>query len=305
MRLRSIEQFFGSYHFFEILLEMAVIWVCVYIAFRFLKGTRGAGVIKGFAVLLVLLTLLLQVLGQATDAFGRLNFFYDKFLGLLTIVLIVVFQPELRQAMVRLGHARWFRGQTAHINRVVEAVDDAVQSLSRYQFGALIAIERSVRLGGLVEGGVPLDAELSSRLLESIFWPNNPLHDLGVVVRGNRIVAASVQFPLAEEGVVRQEYGSRHRAAVGLTLETDCLVVVVSEETGGISIAEAGHVENNIPHDRFRARLAQRLESPAPIIARDEDKASGSEERGSEPSPPTRRPTLKPALPREREEVRP
>lgn len=256
--MRVLQQLIQSYELYQVVIELAVIWFCVYVAFRFLRGTRGAGVIKGFVVLLVLLTLLM-----GSDAFGRLNFFYDKFLGLLAIVLIVVFQPELRQAMIRLGRARLFRVSTSRMTQLTDAVAEAVDSLSKCQFGALIAIERSVQLGGLVDDGVRLDAEVSARLLEAIFWPNNPLHDLGVVIRGNRIVAASVQFPLVEEGMVPQEFGSRHRAAVGMTVDSDCLVVVVSEETGAISIAEHGTVDADIPRDQIRARLAERLSAPS------------------------------------------
>lgn len=253
--MSRIFQIFRSDELHEILIEIAVIWLCVFLVVRFLKGTRGAGIVKGFAVLLVLVTITIKVLGQ-----DRLNFIYDRFLGLLAILLIVVFQPELRQFMVRLGHARLFRGSSGRVNRVVEAVTEAAEFLSKSQVGALIAIERSVGLGGLIEGGERLDAEISGRLLGSIFWPNSPLHDLGVVIRSDRILAANVQFPLAEEGLVPRQHGSRHRAAVGLTLESDCLVVVVSEETGGIALVEQGVMETEIPIHQLRERLLNRLE---------------------------------------------
>ena len=227
----------------------------MFLVVRFLKGTRGAGIVKGFAVLLVLVTITIKVLGQ-----DRLNFIYDRFLGLLAILLIVVFQPELRQFMVRLGHARFFRGSSGRVNRVVEAVTEAAEFLSKSQVGALIAIERSVGLGGLIEGGERLDAEISGRLLGSIFWPNSPLHDLGVVIRCDLILAAKLQFPLEEEGVVAREHASRHRAAVVITLESDCLVVVVSEETGGIALVEQGVMETEIPIHQLRERLLNRLE---------------------------------------------
>jgi diadenylate cyclase len=258
-------QLIRSYELYQVVIEMAVIWIAVYAIFRFLRGTRGAGIFKGFAIIFILLTLIIKVLGQGTDAFGRLNFIYDRFLGLLAIVLIVVFQPELRQAMIRLSQARHYRGYAGHAREVVEAVSEAVEFLSKNQFGALIAIERSVKLGGLVEGGQVLDARVSARLLESIFWPNSPLHDLGVVIRGNRIVAAGVQFPLAEEGVLPARTGSRHRAAAGLTMEADCVVVIVSEETGAVSIAEHGKVEFDIPRDRLESILAKRL-AAAPAV---------------------------------------
>lgn len=254
-----------SYELHEVILEMAVIWIGVYLVFRFLRGTRGAGVIKGFAVLLVVLTLMIRVIGQATDAFGQLNFLYERFLGLLAIVLIVVFQPELRQAMVRLGQTRLFRSSRTEKSLVVGAVSEAVEFLSKSQFGAIIAIERSVKLGGLVERGQHIDAQLSKQLLESIFWPNSPLHDLGVVVRGDRILAAGVQFPLIESDAIPNHFGSRHRAALGLSSETDCVVVVVSEENGAISIAEHGKIEYDIPRERFAHELASRLDA-APVV---------------------------------------
>lgn len=266
MDLGNPLQLLRSYSSFEVILELAVIWGCVYIIFRFLRGTRGAGVIKGFAILLVLITLLTRVLGHNSDTFARLNFIYDRFLNLLAILLIVVFQPELRQALIRLSSPAHFRA-TRSQHRVVTSIADAVLFLSKNQFGALIAIERNVRLGGLLESGQPMDAEISARLLESIFWPNSPLHDLGVVIRGDRILAAGVQFPLAEEGTLAANVGSRHRAAVGVTMESDCLCVVVSEETGKISIAEQGRIDFNIPREEVATILAGRLQAKAPTIS--------------------------------------
>ncbi len=254
----------NSYNPIEVIIEMAVIWACIYFIFRFLKGTRGAGAVKGLIVLLVVMTLSIRVLGQVTDAFQQLNFIYDSLIGIMAIVLIVVFQPELRQAMIRLGHARLFRTSRGDLSEMVYSVSDAVTFLCKNRIGALIAIERSVKLGGLVEGGQELDAKLSARLLEAIFWPNSPLHDLGVVIRGDRVVAAGVQFPLAEEGMLPPNYGSRHRAGLGVTLETDCLVVIVSEENGTVSIAERGKLEPSITREDFAKEFARRLETPAP-----------------------------------------
>lgn len=258
-------QILNSYKPLEVFFELAVIWVCVYLVFRFLRGTRGAGVVKGLVFLFIILTLTIRVLGQDADAFRQLNFIYDRFLGILTILLIVVFQPELRQAMIRLGHTKIFRGSQGNVDTIVQATDEAVNFLCKNQFGALIAIERSVKLGGLVEGGQEIDAKVSARLLESIFWPNSPLHDLGVVIRGDRIVAAGVQFPLAEEGMLPPNFGSRHRAGLGLTLETDCIVVIVSEETGSVSIAERSKISPGIPRENFARELSRRLEAPLTI----------------------------------------
>jgi len=264
-------QLLRSYEWYEVIIEMAVIWIAVYAAFRFLRGTRGAGIFKGFAILFVLVTLLIRVLGQGSDTFGRLNFIYDRFLGLLAIMLIVIFQPELRQAMIRLSQTRTFRRSTSQTRQVIEAVDEAIKLLSKNQFGALIAIERGVKLGGLIEGGQAIDGIVSSRLLESIFWPSSPLHDLGVIIRENRIMAAGVPFPLAEEGLVPPRTGSRHRAAAGITLESDCIVVIVSEETGAISIAESGRIDFDIPRQELELELSKRLFATPPPMRRIDD----------------------------------
>jgi diadenylate cyclase len=255
-----------SYELYGALVELAIIWICVFLIFRFLQGTRGAGVVKGLVILIVLATLAIRFLGQTTQAFERLNYLYERFLGLLAIMLIVVFQPELRRAMVRLGHAPLFRGaHRRETQAMADEVAEAVTLLSKNQFGALIAVERDVGLRGLVEGGVSMDAEISAKLLETIFWPNSPLHDLGVVIRGNRIVAASVQFPLAEEGTSPIDYGSRHRAALGLSLETDAVIIVVSEESGAISIAKEGRLMRDIPRDEFLFELLKSLQSPGKV----------------------------------------
>ncbi len=247
-----------SIDLFELLVELAIIWIVVYVAYRFLRGTRGAGVLRGFAVLLVLL-ILLQLVGLSTERFARLDYLVESFVSLVAIMLVVIFQPELRQAAIRLGQASFFRRTNRELATGVEAVSDAVDLLARGQFGAIIAIERTVRLGGLVEVGQLLDARLSAPLLQSIFWPNSPLHDLGVVIRGDRIVAAGVQFPLAEEGTVPSGLGSRHRAAIGLSAETDAIVVVVSEETGTVSLAVEGRLERPVPVANLADRLMHHL----------------------------------------------
>ena len=264
---------FLSIDLLELLVELAVIWFVVYFTVRFLRGTRGAGIVKGFAVLLAAFVLL-QLLGLGTERLARLNFIVNYLVGIVAVLLIVIFQPELRQATMRIGQARLLRpGRREAADSRIDAISEAVGFLSRSQFGAIIAIERNIRLGSLIEGGQPLDARLKGHwelldpqparlnpaLLESIFWPNSPLHDLGVVIRGERVLAAGVQFPLAEDGVLPAKYGSRHRAAVGLSAESDCLVVVVSEESGIVSIASAGKLESPIAIDHIPDTLRRHL----------------------------------------------
>ncbi len=240
----------------EVLFELAVIWVVVYAIVRFLRGTRGARVIKGMALILIVGTLLVQVLGGA-NTFERLKFLYGNFLAFASLMLVIVFQPELRRALVRLGEARLFRSGGLRKARVVEEVLASLGYLAKNKIGALVAFERQVGLRGIVEVGTTLDAEISKELLNTIFWPGSALHDMGVVVRGDRIVAAGVQFPLAEGERIPQELGSRHRAAIGLSQETDALIVVVSEETGTISVADRGELTRGLTVDELRPLLTR------------------------------------------------
>ncbi|MDZ4830691.1 MAG: diadenylate cyclase [Phycisphaerae bacterium] len=257
---------FRGYDPLEVAVEIAVIWLGVWLVVRFLRTTRGAGVVKGFGLVVALVALGVRVLAQlgGGDAFGRLRFLADQLLLLLAIALVVVFQPEIRQAMSRLGQARLFRRGRGLANTIAEEIAEAVDFLSRSRFGALIVIEKSVTLGDLAEGGTELDAKVTASLLQSIFWPNNPLHDLATVVRGERVWSAGIQLPLAEEGSVPPHLGARHRAGLGITLDTDAVVVIVSEETGSIRIAYHGSMSAPVPRDAVRDRLVALLESDAP-----------------------------------------
>jgi diadenylate cyclase len=242
----------------QVLVELAVIWIVVYVILRFLRGTRGARVIKGLAVILILATLLIQVLG-GDRTFERLHFLYTNLLAFVSLMLVVVFQPELRRALVRLGEAKLFKQSGLRKARVIEEVLGSVDYLSRNKIGALIAIERQVGLRGIVEMGTRLNAEVSKELLNTLFWPGSALHDMGVVIQGDRVVAAGVQFPLADGDQLPQELGSRHRAAVGLAQEADALVLVVSEETGIISLAERGELKRNLTIADLRPILTRGL----------------------------------------------
>jgi diadenylate cyclase len=252
----------------ELLVELAVIWVVVYIIFRFLRGTRGARVIKGLAVILILGTLTIQVLG-GEQTFERLYWLYTNLLAFISLMLVVVFQPELRRALVRLGEAKFFKQSGLRKARVIEEVLGAVDYLSRNKIGALVAIERQVGLRGIVEMGTRMDAEVSKELLNTIFWPGSALHDMGVVIQGDRVVAAGVQFPLADGDRLPQELGSRHRAAVGLSEEADALVLVVSEETGIISLAQRGQLQRNLTISDLRPILTRAL-GKIPLTSGDE-----------------------------------
>lgn len=258
-----LQSLFRGYSPWEVALEIGVIWIFVWMIVRFLRNTRGAGAIKGFALVVGLVALSVRVLAQvgSTDTFGRLRFLADQVLVFLVISLVVVFQPEIRQAMSRLGQTRLFGRNRGAAGSLASEVAEAVDFLSRSRFGALIVIERSVPLGSLTEGGTELDAKVTASLLQSIFWPNNPLHDLATVIRGERVWCAGMQLPLAEEGSVPSHLGARHRAGLGATVDTDCVVVIVSEETGSIRIAHRGQLSGPIARDAVQEKLIATLES--------------------------------------------
>jgi diadenylate cyclase len=277
----------------SVAVELAVIFVGVLLVLRFLQGTRGAAVFKGAIIVLAVLLLGLRFAGLFSDNLARLRLLSEGVLGAVAIFFLVVFQPELRQAMVRIGQSI-VPGERRALDPLVEAIDEAVEFLSRNRFGALIVIERGTSLAGLAKQGVPMDAKVSARTLESIFWPSSPLHDLAVVICGERIAAASVQLPLAEEtGGMR--LGSRHRAAMGVTEESDALVVVVSEENGQIRVAEHGRLSAPIAHAEFAILIRDKLSRPAPAgrgMARriigslgGRDAAAAATESAAPPSP--------------------
>jgi len=252
-----LTQLFHGGNPLSITIELLVIFGGVMLILRFLQGTRGAGVFKGIIVLIAVLVLGIRFAGLFSETFSRLRFLSEGLLGTIAIFMLVIFQPELRQAMVRIGQTM-SPSERRRIDPVVDALEGAVEFLSRNQFGALIVIERGTSLAGLAAQGVIVDASMSAELIESIFWPSSPLHDLAVVIRGEKIAAASVQLPLADP-VAGMKLGARHRAAMGATLESDCVVVVVSEENGLIRFAERGELSQPIQFDEFAVGLRRRL----------------------------------------------
>jgi diadenylate cyclase len=236
-------------------LEIALIAALTYLAYRSLRGTRGARVVRGFIFVVVTSFVLLRILTDYLHM-ERLNYLYERVVPVMLVMAIIIFQPELRRSLMRLAEnplLRLFLRQeaSAFVDRIVRAAD----TLSRNRVGAIIAIERDSRLTDLAESGTALDAELTAELLTTLFWPGSPLHDMGVVIRGGRIAAAGCEFPLSHQAILDPHLGTRHRAAVGLTEESDAVVVVVSEETGNISLAEGGNLEGPLTPDQLRERL--------------------------------------------------
>jgi diadenylate cyclase len=249
---------FGSYPWWQIAIEWVLIGAIVYWVVRFLRGTRGARLLKGIAFLLIALYLVVTLVG---DRIGlqRIKFLYDRLVLAASFVIVVVFQPELRRALMRLGETRIFQRFSEQFGGEIDAIVESCVYLSKRKFGGLIAIEREIPLGGIAENGTKLNADITASLLNTIFFPNTALHDLGVIISNGRLMYASVQFPLAEVGDLDQTLGSRHRAAVGLSQETDAVVIVVSEQTGDISVAERGVLTRKITPDRLRDLLTELL----------------------------------------------
>jgi diadenylate cyclase len=247
-----------TYNPWQVAIELLLIGLVVYWVLRFLRGTRGARMLKGIAFVLITLYVIVRLV-SARFGLTEIQFLYGKFLFFASFAIVVVFQPELRRALMRLGETRLFRSWSQQIDEEIAALVESAVFCSRRKIGALIAIEREVGLGGIAESGTRLNADLGADLLNTIFWPNSPLHDLGVVISQGRIMYAGVQFPLAESGELERELGSRHRAAVGMSQESDAVVIVVSEETGDVSIAERGQLIRKLTPDGLRGLLIELL----------------------------------------------
>lgn len=248
-----------TYPWYQVSAELLIIGIVVWWVLKFLRGTRGARMLKGIAFVLISLNLLVGLLAD-TLHLDRLEYLYGSFLLIASTAIIVAFQPELRRALMRLGETRLFRGFSGgEVNEEISSLVEATTFLSKRKIGALIAIEREIGLGGIAESGTRLNADISANLIETIFWPNSPLHDLGVVISQGRIAFAGVQFPLAESGELDKELGSRHRAGVGMSQESDAVVLIVSEETGDVSIAERGQLIRKLTPDALRGLLSELL----------------------------------------------
>jgi len=240
-------------------LELALIGGVVYLVYRSLRETRGARLVRGFVFLLLIIFVGVRLVSDYLHL-ERVQYLYDKLLLVMVGFALIVFQPELRRSLMRLGQNPLFRfflkeGASAFVERIVRSAS----TLSRNKVGGIIAVERDVRLGTLIESGMPLDAQLTSELLVTIFWPGSPLHDMGVIIRGGRIAAAGCEFPLSHQAILDPHLGTRHRAAVGLTEESDAVVIVISEETGQISLAEGGRLQQDLTPEELRERLKEFL----------------------------------------------
>ncbi len=240
------------------ILEVIILWAVFYRILVFFEGTRAFQVLKGITYLLIAF-LLFQILG-----FETLNWLLTKFFAISIIAVLIIFQQELRYGLARLGQQHLFNIslEESEIMAIIEEITNAIYRMAKQKIGGLIAIERETKLKTYIESGVPLDGKVTSELIQSVFSPQSPIHDGGVICRGDRVVAAACLFPLSENPNFSKIIGTRHRAALGITEQTDAVVVMVSEETSEVSVATDGRFIPIVNKERLVNILKNLLVTP-------------------------------------------
>jgi diadenylate cyclase len=266
--LRAILEYILNIPFYEQLIvaaELLLIGLFVYAIITFLEGTRGERLFRGMIFVLVAGSL---VLNLVVNTFGmdRIAYLYNGFLIATLIIAVVAFQPEIRRGLIRIGQARFFASSPQQLSRSVEEIITAVSQMAAEKTGAIIVIPQQVALGEFIETGVRVDAKVTSELIQTMFHEGTVLHDMAMVIQADRIVAARVQLPLAEASSKFGQLGSRHRAAIGVTTTSDAVVIVVSEETGIVSVAMDGNLIRNVSEAQLRRHLTTALVETTPIL---------------------------------------
>lgn len=233
-------------------IEILLLATCIYQIYKAFRATRGAQILVGLGTILVVLTLV-----STFFRFEVIQWIITRAAAILAFALIVIFQPELRNGLARLGSNRLFSFSSKRRVAFLERFADAVINLSKKRVGALFAIQRDISLKEHLESGVVLDAQFSPELALAIFYPKAPLHDGGMIIADDRVAGAACVFPVTEKEMQDRSTGLRHRAAIGLTERTDAVAVVVSEETGGISICENGVLQRNLTEKQFREKISE------------------------------------------------
>lgn len=235
------------------IVDVLLVWFVFYKLITIIKGTKAVQLLKGIFVLLIARTL--------TEFFGfhTLLWMMDQVLTYGFLAIIIIFQPELRRALEQLGRGRLFARtkmqEEEERDRLIEAFTKSVSYMAKRRIGALISIEKETGLSEYIETGTRMDSTISSELLINIFIPNTPLHDGAVIVQKNRIAAAACYLPLSESPFISKELGTRHRAALGISEVTDAITIIVSEETGAVSITTDGDINRNLSMEEFEIRL--------------------------------------------------
>ncbi len=234
--------------FWKPILEIVIIWFVLYRILNFIQGTRTVQVVIGL-VILMLVAALSRFFGLTT-----INWILTKLFAIGIFAFFIIFQPELRRALARLGQNAAFRTFVKK-GGLLDEIVKACEQLSKKRIGALISIERDIGLRNYVESGIIINAKVSAELIVTIFTETTPLHDGGIIIEEDRIASCGSLFPLSQNPNISKTLGTRHRAALGLTEETDAVTIVVSGESGAISVAVNGHMTKNLDSDGLRRVL--------------------------------------------------
>jgi diadenylate cyclase len=234
-------------------LDILIVAAILYKVYEMLQDTRAITLVKGLIVLMIV-TLVAGLLELHV-----ISWLLQKTVTLLFVALPIVFQPELRRALERLGQGR-FLGLDPYLdveeaNTLTNEIDKAVFNMADKKIGALLVIEKNVGINEIIDTGIKIEGLITTEFLMNVFIPNTPLHDGAAVVRGKRLVAAGCYLPLTENRSLSSELGTRHRAAIGLSEQCDAVIIIVSEETGVVSVAENGRIERYMTHDSLRQRI--------------------------------------------------
>jgi diadenylate cyclase len=229
--------------------EILILAALAYHGYIFFRATRGARILTGLLVLLLSLFLISQLL-----ELNQISWLLSRFSVFLVVGVVVIFQPELRRMLAELGSSRLFSFNRPD-DESLDVLMEAMQQLSARRFGALIALKRGIDMQSFAESGVELDAKITVELLTTVFHPKTSLHDGGIIIDQGRILAAGCVFPVSQREVRDRAIGLRHRAGMGITEETDALALVVSEESGALSICYNGRIEHDLKPQTLRDRL--------------------------------------------------
>ena len=237
------------------LLDVAVVWYAIYKLMMLLRGTKAVQLFKGIVVI-VIIKLLSWYIGLST-----VSWIMDQVINWGIIAIIIIFQPEIRRGLEHLGRGTFVhnRKQGAEEEKMVKALDQAIQYMSKRRIGALITIQMNTGLEDYIETGIKLDADITGALLINIFIPNTPLHDGAVIIKDNKIAVAAAYLPLSESNLIPKALGTRHRAAVGISEVTDALTIVVSEETGGVTITKNSELLRDLTQNDYLKFLRNEL----------------------------------------------
>ena len=248
-------------NFWKPVLEIGVFWFVFYLFFVYIKDSGMVQALKGILIL-VAIFFVSQALQLRSIQWILSHLFQISIIGFL-----IIFQPELRRGLARIGQSPLFK-MFIKEEKIADEIVRAVATMSKNRIGALIALEREMSLKPYIESGIALDGVLSSELLMTIFMPNTPFHDGGVIVQGNRVVAVGCLFPLSQSQKLSKVFGTRHRAGLGLSEETDAVIIVVSEETGTISLMVQGKVMQGMDEERLKQLLFESQQQPPKTAAK-------------------------------------